>query len=319
MRIIFAGTPEFSVPVLESLIKNHPEHEVVAVYTQPDKAFGRGRTVQQQSAVKQCALAHNIPVFQPVSLRLPENQEQLKRLKPDLMIVVAYGLILPQVVLDIPMLGCINVHASLLPRWRGASPIQQAILSGDAVTGVSIMQMEAGLDTGPVFIKAACDILPTDTAGILHDKLAQLGAETLSQILPNILLVDTPIIPEKQIEENTCYAGKIAKQDGLIDWKLSAINIDRKVRAFNPWPIAYFYMDGEYVRVWEGEALQDTHNTLFNISPGTIIHTSPEGIDISAGENTIFRIKQLQFANAKKLFVKDYLLGHSCFEIGKIL
>lgn len=327
MRIVFAGTPEFSIPVLDILLKEHTEHEIIAVYTQSDKPVGRGRN-QQSSPVKQYAIEHDIPVRQPVSLKLPEEQTYLKSLQPDLMIVVAYGLLLPQIVLDIPTFGCINVHASLLPRWRGASPIQQAILSGDTKTGVSIMQMEAGLDTGPVFSEAHYEMLPTDTAGILHDKLALLGATTLSNILPDILL--NSLVPRKQDESQTCYAGKITKQDGLIDWNDLAINIDRRVRAFNPWPVTYFYVqdnkcanEPHYVRLWQGNAISseeiDILNYSKNVPVGTVLNVTPQGIDMMAGNNTVFRITELQCANARKLSVKDYLLGHSLFIPGKIL
>lgn len=312
MRIIFAGTPDFSVPVLSALLNS--EHEVIAVYTQPDKASGRGKKLQF-GPVKQCALDHQIPVMQPLSLKEASEQEIIKNLKPDLIVVVAYGLLLPQAVLDIPLWGCVNVHASLLPRWRGASPIQQAILAGDKETGVSIMRMEAGLDTGPVFAKIACDILPTDTTQTLHDKLAILGADALLKILPQI----SQQIPEKQLDDKACYAKKIAKQDGLIDWNVSAIDIDRKVRAFNSWPVAYFYVDGEpnhYVRVWGGEVVAE----ITNKTPGTIISISSEGMDIAAGNQTIYRITQLQLANAKMIPFKDYWnAGHPLFDEGKCL
>lgn len=310
MRIIFAGTPEFAIPALEALLAE-TEHEIIAVYTQPDKVSGRGQNLQM-TAVKKCALSHDIPVMQPPSLKGLPEQEQLKALKPDLMIVAAYGLLLPQVVLDIPVLGCINIHGSLLPRWRGASPIQQAVLAGDKETGISIMKMEAGLDTGPVFEKSVCEIFSTDTAGILHDRLALLGAKTLLKVLARI----EELSPEKQQEEGACYAKKISKQDGLIDWNLSAIDIDRKVRAFNPWPVAYFFVDEQYVRVWQGKVLPEIHADDF---PGTIIDVTSEGIDIATGNHTVFRIIQLQLAGSKVLSVKEYLTGHSLFFPGKRL
>lgn len=316
MRIIFAGTPEFSVATLEALLTT--EHEIVAVYTQPDKVSGRGQHLHQ-SPVKQCALNHHIPVLQPKSLRNIEEQDYLKRLKPDLMVVVAYGLILPQAVLDIPQLGCINVHASILPRWRGASPIQHAILAGDKETGVSIMQMEAGLDTGPVFETSVCKILLEDTAQTLHDRLSLLGAKTLLKVLPTI----ETTVPVKQQEEKTCYAGKISKQDGQIDWNTSAWEIACKVRAFNPWPVAYFFVDGEYVRVWEGTALSTvelTEEIPSEATPGTIVKVSSQGIDVAVDGHTPFRITKLQLPNAKVVSVRDYLNArHSLLTEGKVL
>lgn len=300
LNIVFAGTPEFSVPILEALIA--AKMNVVAVYTQPDKVSGRGQHLHQ-SPVKQCALQHNIPVEQPISLRNIEAQERLASLKPDIMIVVAYGLILPQVVLDIPTYGCLNIHASLLPRWRGASPIQQAILAGDAETGVCLMKMEAGLDTGPVYAKKTCAILSSDTAEILHDRLSLLGAEVLMETLSSIVSEKNPLIPQTQDTQNACYAGKITKQAGLIDWNQTAIEIDCKVRAYNPWPVAYFYMGEEYIRVWQGEAIASQTSEL----PGTVLVANSEGIHIAAGQNTIFRIIKLQCANAKAMSVRDYL------------
>ena len=310
MRIIFAGTPEFSVPTLKTLIAS--EHEVVAVYTQPDKASGRGQQIQM-SPVKQCALEHNIPVYQPVSLKNLDEQEFLKSLKPDLMIVVAYGLILPPAVLETPTIDCINIHASLLPRWRGASPIQQAILAGDKKTGVCIMRMEAGLDTGPVFAKSECDILASDTAQTLHDRLSLLGAETLLQVLSHI----HAITPEKQSEDGVSYAGKISKKDGLIDWNKTAWEISCQARAFNPWPVAYFYIDEQYIRVWEGICFSNENS---NAIPGTILHVNPEGIDVAAGQQSIFRITRCQLANSKVLPVKECLnAARSLFVVGKQL
>lgn len=300
LNIVFAGTPEFSVPVLEALIA--AKMNIVAVYTQPDKVSGRGQHLHQ-SPVKQCALQHNISVEQPLSLRNAEAQARLAALKPDIMIVVAYGLILPQVVLDIPTYGCLNIHASLLPRWRGASPIQQAILSGDTETGVCLMKMEAGLDTGPVYARKTCAILSSDTAQILHDRLSVLGAEVLMETLPQIISQTAPLIPVTQDAENACYAGKITKQAGQIDWNQTAIEIDCKVRAYNPWPVAYFYMGEEYIRVWQGEAVSSTTSEL----PGTVLAANPDGVDIASGQNTIFRITKLQCANAKAMSVRDYL------------
>ncbi len=298
MNIIFAGTPDFSVPILRALLAS--EHNVIAVYTQPDKASGRGQHIQM-SPVKECAIEHNIPVYQPISLKNEATQEILKALQPDLMVVVAYGLILPPPVLATPTFGCVNVHASLLPRWRGASPIQQALLAGDAETGVSIMQMEAGLDTGPVFEESRCNILPTDTAQTLHDRLSLLGAEALLRVLPRIGIQ----VPEKQNDAEANYAGKISKKDGLIDWNKTAWEISCQVRAFNPWPVAYFYVDGQYVRVWEGEVV--TSEKIYDKQCGTLLNATTEGLDVAAGNNSIFRITRCQLANGKVLAVKDCL------------
>jgi methionyl-tRNA formyltransferase len=311
VRIVFAGTPDFSVPILQALLSS--EHTVIGVYTQPDKASGRGLQVQI-SPVKECALAHDLPVYQPVSLKIESEQEILKSLQPDLMIVVAYGLILPPAVLAIPSLGCVNVHASLLPRWRGASPIQQAILAGDSETGVSIMQMEAGLDTGPVFSESCCAILPTDTAQTLHDRLSLLGAEALLRVLPDL----SQRTSQKQNDEQASYAGKISKKDGLINWNKSAWEISCQVRAFNPWPVAYFYVDGQYVRVWEGIVIDAVGAGLVPARAGTLLKVSAEGLDVAAGDNSIFRITRCQLANGKVLAVKDYLnSARSLFIEGK--
>lgn len=308
MNILFAGTPDFSVPVLRALLAS--EHNIVGIYTQPDKASGRGQQVQM-SPVKQCALSHSIPVFQPVSLKNEEEQKILASLQPDLMVVVAYGLILPPAVLAIPPLGCINVHASLLPRWRGASPIQQAILAGDSETGICIMQMEAGLDTGPVFEESRCPILPTDTAQILHDRLSFLGAEALLRVLSDL----STRTPTKQNDAEATYAGKISKKDGLINWNKTAWEISCKVRAFNPWPVAYFYVDGQYVRVWEGEVVEENNHTF---SPGTLIKASARGLDVAAGNHSIFRITRCQLANGKVLAIKDCLnAARALFTEGK--
>ena len=329
---MFAGTPEFSVPALEALIEMMPKGDVfmeerrdldegsaegrmpvsemntsllerlkiIAVYTRPDKAAGRGKHLQE-SPVKQCAKKHNIPVYQPTSLRKSEVQEELAALKPDVIIVAAYGCIFPQEVLDIPRFGCLNIHASLLPRWRGAAPIQQAILEGDSKTGISLMQMEAGLDTGPVYAMESCDITAEETAQTLHDKLAGLGAKTLTENLPAILKGE--IKPQAQNDALATHVGKITKQSGRINWQKTALEIERQVRAYNPWPVAYFYMNEEYVRVWEASALVEKTS----LAPGTIVRVHSEGIDIAAGEQSLLRLRRLQLANAKAMSVKEYL------------
>jgi len=296
-RIVFAGTPEFAVPALKKLLVSR--YEVVGVYTQPDKPSGRGQTIMM-SPVKQAALEYHLPVFQPVSLRGAEEQKQLAALQPDLIIVAAYGLILPKAVLEIPPLGCLNIHASLLPRWRGASPIQYALLKGDPETGISMMQMAEGLDTGPVLKQAVCPITVNDTAGTLHDKLALLGAEVLLEVLSDL----TTLFPVPQEEEKACYAPKITKQQGMIDWSQEASDIDRMVRAFNPWPVAYTFFEGGYIRIWEGKVSPDKKTDAL---PGTIIAVSKEDVSVAAGNGTVYNLTKVQPANSKILAVKDYL------------
>ncbi len=247
MNIIFAGTPEFSVPALQALLDS--AHSVAAVYTQPDRPAGRGRRASQ-SPVKQLALEYGVPVCQPVTLRDAEVQSGLEKLQPDLMVVVAYGLILPPAVLALPRLGCVNVHASLLPRWRGAAPIQHAILAGDTETGVCLMQMEAGLDTGPVLACQRCRIEASDTASSLHDRLSRLGGELLAGNLA--ALENASLVPQPQDPAQVTYAGKIDKADALIDWTAYCrAPGTRQVRAYNSWPVAETRYQGRQLRIWE--------------------------------------------------------------------
>lgn len=297
MRIVFAGTPDFSVPTLEALYQS--QHEVIAVYTQPDRPAGRGRKIQV-SPVKAFALAHDLPIFQPNSLKNIDSAIELRTLEPDVMVVIAYGLILPVSILDIPKFGCINVHASLLPRHRGASPIQHAILVGDELTGITTMLMDQGLDTGAMLEKQTCAIEATDDASLLHDKLAMLGASTLIktlQKLENHTLVATP-----QDENLATYAPKINKADGLIDWQQDAATIVRKVRAFHPWPIAYTAIQNLTLRVYAAECFSDS----VNAAPGTLIDANEHGIDVAAGSG-IVRIQKLQFPGGKAMQVKASL------------
>ncbi|MCF8005300.1 MAG: methionyl-tRNA formyltransferase, partial [Chromatiaceae bacterium] len=251
-RIIFAGTPTFAVPALSALIA--ADWPVVAVYTQPDRPAGRGRKIMP-GPVKQTALDAGIPVFQPTSLKHSEALEQLETLAPDLMVVAAYGLILPPAVLDCPRLGCINIHASLLPRWRGAAPIQRAIAAGDEQTGISLMQMEQGLDTGPVYARQRTRIGPRETGGSLHDRLAAIGAKLLVDSLPAIC--EGAPTPEPQDPERATYASKLEKRESTIDWQRSAIEIDRQIRAFDPWPVAQTRYNDETLRIWEACPLDD--------------------------------------------------------------
>lgn len=296
--IIFAGTPEFSVPTLEALL--HSSHRVVAVYTQPDRPAGRGRQITP-SPVKRVALQHEIPVEQPLTLKEASAVEQLASYDADLMVVVAYGLLLPQTVLDTPRHGCINVHASLLPRWRGAAPIQRAILAGDTETGVTIMQMNAGLDTGPMLLKRAIPIGPLDTSATLHDELARLGAQALLETLDSL----PAITPQLQPEEGVTYAQKIRKEEARIDWSRDAFEIDRQVRAFNPWPVAETTWQGQQLRIWEATPTQTTHDS----APGTVIRCTSEGVEVGAGRGTL-TLKRVQLAGRSAMSAAQFLNAH---------
>lgn len=291
MNIIFAGTPDFAIPCLQALIES--EHKLVAVYTQPDRPAGRGLTLQM-SPVKQVALAHQIPIFQPESLRDTAELDMLKAFNADLMVVVAYGLILPKAVLTALKYGCINVHASLLPRWRGAAPIQHAILTGDKETGITIMQMETGLDTGPILNQIHCPILPTDTAGDLFLRLAKLGEEALLIALAEIQSGRQK--PYAQDNHLATYAKKIDKQQARINWNRTAIEIERQIRAFNPWPITWSVLQNQHVRIWQAEVIAQESHALS--SPGQIVATHSQGIDVATAKGTL-RLKQLQLSGGK--------------------
>jgi len=311
MRILFAGTPEFAAGHLRYLLEQS-EHEIMAVFTQPDRPAGRGKKLAA-SAVKALALHHHLPVYQPVSLRDNAVQEQITQLAPDIIIVVAYGLILPKTILDIPRFGCLNVHASLLPRWRGAAPIQRAIEAGDKQTGITIMQMDVGLDTGDMLLKVPCSIDDQDTTVSLHDKLLALGGPALLTVLEKI--ENGVIQREKQNNDDACYAAKISKVEARIDWKLPATTLEQKIRAFNAFPVAYFDIEGHSVRIWEATILDDISKTI----PGKIIQCSPQGIDISTGTN-ILRLKKLQLPGKKTMTAMEILNGHGeIFSTGKIL
>ncbi|MBH1430925.1 methionyl-tRNA formyltransferase [Stenotrophomonas maltophilia] len=297
MRIVFAGTPEFAVSSLRAAARHH---EVVAVYTQPDRPAGRGRGLAP-SPVKLEAVARGIPVYQPESLKDDAAQQQLRDLQPDLMVVVAYGLILPKAVLAIPTHGCWNVHASLLPRWRGAAPIQRAIQAGDAKTGVCLMQMEAGLDTGPVLLHQELPIAATDTGGQLHDKLAELGAQVLSDGL-GLLRAGIKPIARPQPEQGVTYAHKLDKAEAKLDWAQDAGALARTVRAFNPWPIAEAMLAGERVRIHGAVALEADHGQ----APGTVLAAGRDGIDIACGQGAL-RLRTLQREGGKAITAADYL------------
>ncbi|WGL15340.1 methionyl-tRNA formyltransferase [Microbulbifer bruguierae] len=305
LNIIFAGTPDFAAVHLKTLLDS--EHNVIAVYSQPDRPAGRGKKLLA-SPVKQLALEHDIPVYQPLSLRDEEAQKELTAVNADLMVVVAYGLILPQVVLDTPRLGCVNVHASLLPRWRGAAPIQRAVEAGDAESGVAIMQMEAGLDTGPVLVEARTPIAANETGGSLHDKLAQLGGPALLESLA--LLESGCAQPRVQDDELANYAGKISKEEARIDWTRPASELERLVRAFNPFPVCWTdFVDTkgkpQRLRIYAAKLEQGCHTD----QPGTILSADDEGILVACGREAL-RLTQLQLPGKKTLPVAEILKGY---------
>lgn len=317
MRLIFAGTPEFAATVLTALL--HQAHPVVAVYTQPERPAGRGRKATA-SPVKRLALDHGIPVEQPRSLRGGDAQRILAGYDADLMIVAAYGLLLPETVLGTPRLGCVNVHASLLPRWRGASPIQAAILAGDRETGISIMQMDAGLDTGPVLRRAACPVHEDDTGASLHDRLAPLGARTMVETLAALDAGNAHAEP--QDEAQATHAGRIAKSDGLLDWSRPAETLARRVRAYNPWPVAYAMAPAvgaagagvrERLRIWSARVVAYSGDA----PAGTVLASSAAGIDVATGREAL-RILRLQAPGKRTMSSADYLNAHA-LAIGAVL
>lgn len=304
LRIVFAGTPEFSVPCLDAAAARG---EVVAVYTQPDRPAGRGRALAE-SPVKQRAKQLGIEVFQPATLRDVEAQAQLSRLKPDLMVVVAYGLILPQAVLDIPTHGCWNVHASLLPRWRGAAPIQRAIEAGDAETGVDLMRMEKGLDTGPLMLRLTTPITDTDTGGTLHDRLSALGAEVLGDGL-KLLRAGMVPVATKQPDEGATYAHKLEKAEARLDWAQPAVVLARKVRAFHPWPVAECELVGERLRVHGAVPLSASAARVLDVArhpPGTLVAATREGLTVACGEGAL-RLTVVQREGGKPVGAADFL------------
>ena len=300
MRLIFAGTPEFAVAALAALID--AKHDIAMVLTQPDRPAGRGLR-ETPSPVKRLAQQQGIDVFQPITLKTPDNQAKIAAVKADVMVVAAYGLILPQAVLDIPRLGCINIHGSLLPRWRGAAPIHRAILAGDRETGITIMQMAAGLDTGPTLMRESIPIDAKDTTATLHDQLATLGGKLIVRALAQLQNGALPATP--QPDEGVTYAAKISKSEARIDWNLSAAEIERKVRAFNPLPIAQTRWRGETLRIWKAELAGEE-----NHSPGSIVAIEKDRIVVACGAGTL-ALTELQRAGGKRLAARAFLQGIS--------
>lgn len=298
MKLIFAGTPDFAVPTLQALIDS--DHDIQGVYTQPDRPAGRGQSLTQ-SPVKQCALAAGLNVLQPLNFRESADIDHLSRLQPDIMVVVAYGLILPKAVLDIPKHGCLNVHASLLPRWRGAAPIQRSIEHGDHETGITIMQMDIGLDTGGMLKKVPVTIDDEMTAQDLHDELSMMGGSALLEIIDAI---ERGLAPEavQQQDELATYANKLTKQEAQIDWSIPAVNLHRQVRAFNPWPVSFTRFMGKRLRVWSVKVENVTHDS----APGTILEIDEGSPVIACGEGAL-RLIQVQPEGKKKMSARDFL------------
>lgn len=311
LKIIFAGTPDFAAVHLQGILAAG-EHDVIAVYSQPDRPAGRGKKLKP-SPVKQLALEHNIPVYQPLNFKSAEDQEALKDLNADLMVVVAYGLLLPKVILDAPRLGCINVHASLLPRWRGAAPIQRAIEAGDSETGVIIMQMDEGLDTGDMLLEARCSITATDTGGSLHDKLADIGVPALNQALRQ--LASGSATATRQDDSQSCYAAKINKQEQAIDWRQPAVELERKIRAFNPFPVAYCSLSGERIKIWQAAVTPESG------PPGQILHADKKQIVVGCGQGSL-ALQIIQLPGGKALDIPavmnskaDLFTTDTCFDL----
>lgn len=301
LRIVYAGTPEFAVPALEALASSI--HQVIAVYTQPDRPAGRGNKLKT-SAVKETALRLQLPLEQPPNFRELASLHQLRSYAPDVLVVAAYGLLLPQAVLDIPRFGCINIHASLLPRWRGAAPIQRAILAGDAETGITIMRMEAGLDTGPMLAACKTPIHTNDTAATLQERLSKLGAQSLLEVLAD--LPTALATAQTQASEGVTYAKKLLKEEARINWSKPGEEIARQVRAFNPWPVAETRLRGEQLRIWEACA----ENTDANAEPGAVTAVGETGIRVATGRG-VLRLTRVQLAGRKAVDAGDFAKGQT--------
>jgi len=307
VRLIYAATSAFAVPSLLALAESG--YEISAVYTQPDRPAGRGRNTRP-SPVKEAAAANSIAVEQPASLRTSESQSRLRALAPDFIIVAAYGQILPQAVLDIPRHGCVNIHASLLPRWRGAAPIQRAIMAGDRESGVCIMKMDAGLDSGPVIAQRRCQIAPGTTAGELHDRLASLGAALLLESLPGYL--GGHLVPVPQAADGVTYAQKLRKDEAWLDWNRPARDLEYSVLGLNPWPVAQTTYAGKPLRIWRAHSLP----AIRSAKPGTVLSEGPDGIEVRCGEGSL-RITQLQMPGKRPVEVRDFLNAHRL--LGEVL
>ncbi|OHC49057.1 MAG: methionyl-tRNA formyltransferase [Pseudomonadales bacterium RIFCSPLOWO2_02_FULL_63_210] len=308
LRIVFAGTPEFAAEHLKALLDS--PHQIVAVYSQPDRPAGRGQKLAA-SPVKQLAVQREIPVYQPQTLRDPVAQAELAALAPDLLVVVAYGLILPQAVLDIPRLGCINSHASLLPRWRGAAPIQRAIEAGDRESGVTVMQMEAGLDTGPMLLKVRTPITADDTGGSLHDRLASLGPQAVLEAIAG--LAAGTLRGEVQDDSLATYAHKLNKDEARLDWTRPAVELQRLIRAFHPWPICHSTLNGEALKVHAAELGEGSGG------PGSILAADKQGLTVACGQGAL-RLTRLQLPGGKALDFGDlYNSRREQFAVGLVL
>jgi methionyl-tRNA formyltransferase len=300
LRVAFAGTPDFALTAFKSVVGSR--HAVVGVLTQPDRPKGRGRQLAA-SPVKVAAVELGIPVSQPVTLKTEADRAELASWRPDVLVVVAYGLILPRAVLELPRLGCVNIHASLLPRWRGAAPIQRAILAGDVESGVSIMRMDVGLDTGPVFLERKVAISPQDTGGSLHDRLAALGASAVVEVLDQ--LAEDRAVSTPQREDGLTYASKIDKAEALIDWTRPAAEIERQVRAFNPWPIAETRLEGEQLRIYAAEAISlGSHEAVH--TPGSVVELRGDSIVVACGHGRL-AVKELQRPGKRPVAARDLM------------
>ena len=306
LRLVFMGTPEFASPTLQTLIERG--EEILAVVTQPDRPKGRGQQLAPPP-VKVLAERHGITVLQPVKVRAPEFIDMMKGLAPDLIVVIAFGQILPKALLEIPRYGCINVHASLLPRYRGAAPINWCIINGETETGVTTMQMDVGLDTGDMLVKKRTAIDPEEDSRALHDRLAMLGAKTLAETLD--LLVADKLVPEKQDDALSCYAPMLKKEHGLIDWSTGAQEIKNLVRGVTPWPGAFSYLDGKAVKVFRVDVADGSG------TPGTILRAGREGIDVACGRGSVL-VKELQLEGRKRLAAAEFLAGYK-IEPGTVL
>jgi len=299
LKIIFAGTPSFAKVALKALLST--SHQIVAVLTQIDKPAGRGLQLSM-SPVKMLAIEHNLPIYQPNTLKDETVQAILRKYKADIMVVAAYGMLLPKVVLSIPRLGCLNIHPSLLPRWRGAAPIQRTIMAGDKVSGVTIMQMDEGLDTGPILLQQPYQLNESETSQTLHDEMAEMGAKCLIETLN--LIVNNSLVATPQENDKATYASKITKEEALIDWSQDAHSLEHQIRGLNPKPVAYTIWNGERLKIWMAKAL-NYQSKSFN-APGTILEANTQGIDIETGKKGILRLLELQLPGSKKVDVKDF-------------